>query len=178
MKNIIGYLLLIILIGSCGPIENDEKKEVTEIQIDSLQKSQCDSILKNLNKSNADTFGTVKYIPADFDGCLKQLDSLTSDGIKEWIKCLPDQEFGRNVHHSFGMYLRNSWGLWGDSPLAKSLSQLGILHPDDMTAIILDSYQRKLKREDIKLQEQLKHYQDFWRDKGMPVDSLLQALKK
>jgi hypothetical protein len=177
MKIIIRCLLSIFLIWGCNSTDHKKEKEYTAAQIDSLQKSQCDSILKNLNKTNADTFGTIKYIPADFDGCLKQLDSLTNDGLKEWIKCLPDREFGRHVHHSFGMYLRNNWGLWGDSPLAKNLSQLGIFHPDDMTAIILDSYQRKLKGEDIKLQEQLKHYQDFWRDKGIPVDSILQTLK-
>ena len=77
-----------------------------------------------------------------------------------------------------GMYLRNNWGLWGDSELAKNLYKMGILHPDDMSGIILNSYQRKLKGEDIKLEEQLKYYQDYWRESGTPVDSILEEIQK
>ncbi len=76
--------------------------------------------------------------------------------MKEWIKCLPDREFGGYVHHGLGRYLRNNWGLWGRSKLAENLSQMGVFHPDDMSGIILDSYQRKLKGEAIKLEEQIK----------------------
>jgi len=177
MKRIGVFVLLGLLIWSCNTTNNKDTKELTKVQIDSLQGIQCDSLLKDLSKAKADTFGRVKYIPTNFEGCINQLDSLTSDKMKEWIKCLPDCEFSRFVHHGFGMYLRNSWGLWGDTKLARNLYEMGILHPDDMTGIILDSYQRKLKGENIKLEEQLKYYQDFWRKNGTPVDSILQTLK-
>lgn len=62
--------------------------------------------------------------------------------------------------------------------MAKNLSEMGIFHPDDMSAIILDSYQRKLKGEEIKIEEQLKYYQDYWKENGIPVDSILNELKK
>lgn len=177
IKRILGFIFLGLLIWSCKPTNNKETKELSKVQIDSLQRIQCDSLHKELSNAKADTFGKVKSIPTDFEGCLKQLDSLTSDKMKEWIKCLPDGEFSGFVHHGFGMYLRNNWGLWGDTKLAKNLYEMGILHPDDMTGIILNSYQRRLKGEDIRLQEQLKYYQDYWRKNGTPVDSILQTLK-
>ena len=76
------------------------------------------------------------------------------------------------------MYLRNNWGLWRNSKLAENLFKMGIFHPDDMSGIILDSYQRKLKGEEIKLDEQLKYYQNYWRESGVPVDSILNELEK
>lgn len=178
MKKKLTTLLFIgLLAWSCSLKSKNDIPSISHAQKDSLQRIQCDSILVELHKAKADTFGRVQSIPVDFDGCIKQLDSLTSDKMKAWIKCLPDGEFSSTVHHGFGMYLRNSWGLWGSSKLAGNLYQMGMLHPDDMTAIILDSYQRKLKGEDIRLQEQLKYYQDYWRKSGTSVDSILQTLK-
>lgn len=176
-QRIIGLLLIGLIIWSCNSNYNQEKAEITEVQADSLQRVECDNILKELRKLEVDTFGEVNHIPSDFEGCLRQLDSLTSNQMKEWIKCLPDKEFSKSVHHGFGMYLRNNWGLWrGNSKLAENLYEMGILHPDDMTGIILNSYQRRLKGEDIRLKEQLKYYQDYWRKDGVPVDSILQAI--
>ncbi|MCE3279281.1 MAG: hypothetical protein K0S44_1472 [Bacteroidetes bacterium] len=172
---IVGLLFIVFCMWCCNHKQNHPTEELTSIQIDSLNRIKCDSLFKGLGKT---TFGQIKSIPSDFEGCLKQLDSLTSDGVKEWIKCLPDREFGTRVHHSFGMYLRNNWGLWSNSILSKKLYDMGILHPDDMTAIILDSYQRRIKGEDIRLQEQLKYYQDYWREKGTPVDSILRLIDK
>jgi hypothetical protein len=76
------------------------------------------------------------------------------------------------------MYLRNNWGLWGSSKLKESLKRMGMVHPDDMTSVILTSYQRKLKGEDIRLDEQLARYRDFWKVNGTPVDSILKENKK
>lgn len=171
------FILVGLLIWGCNTTNNKETKELSKDQIDSLQRIQCDSLLFELNNSKAEIFGRIKSIPSNFEGCINQLDSLSSDKMKEWIKCLPDGEFSVLVHQGFGMFLRNNWGLWGDTKLSRNLYEMGILHPDDMTSIILNSYQRKLKGEDIKLQEQLKYYQDYWRENGKPVDSILQNLK-
>jgi hypothetical protein len=38
-----------------------------------------------------------------------------------------------------------------------------IRHPDDMSGIILDSFCRHLNGNPIKLDEQVKHYQDYWK---------------
>jgi hypothetical protein len=43
-----------------------------------------------------------------------------------------------------GLTIRNCWGLWGHSRLAKYFNELGIDHPDDMSGIILTSLWREL----------------------------------
>jgi hypothetical protein len=105
---------------------------------DTLKRQNCDSLRDELSKTKAGNFGKVTRIPNNFDESLLQLDTLTNAQIREWTRCLPDGDFSSYVHHTFGMYLRNNWGLWRDSKLAKNLYAMGILHPDDMTAIILD----------------------------------------
>jgi uncharacterized C2H2 Zn-finger protein len=58
--------------------------------------------------------------------------------------------------------MRNNWQLWGGSRLSKYFNDKGIYHPDDMSGIILDSYHRNLNGQEIKLDEQVKYYQDYW----------------
>jgi len=62
------------------------------------------------------------------------------------------------------MWLRNNWQLWGGSRLSKYFNNLGIFHPDDMSGIILDSYHRYLTDKEIKLEEQINFYQEYWRN--------------
>jgi hypothetical protein len=145
---------------------------------DSVQMAMCDELIVRLHSQRLDSITTVAYLPLTFEECLSQLDTLINDSLKLWVKCLPDGYFGNIVHQSFGMYLRNKWKLWGGSQLSDNLNAMGILHPDDMSAIILDSYQRKLKGEAINLDEQIKRYQDYWRKSGYPVDSFLDAVQK
>ncbi len=145
---------------------------------DSVRTEMCDELIVRLHSKGLDSITTVKYLPLTFEECLSQLDTLINDSLKLWVQCLPDGYFGNIVHQSFGMYLRNNWKLWGGSQLSDNLHAMGILHPDDMSAIILDSYQRKLKGEAIRLDEQIKRYQDYWRESGYPVDSFLTAVQK
>jgi hypothetical protein len=181
MKAILVVFLISSFFLSCtNNIESKEKKEIelTQEQVDSIAMIKCDSLIKRLQEKNLDTIGKITYIPKNFEECIAQLDTLINDSLKQWVICLPDGRFCGIVHHSFGMYLRNNWGLWGDSELAENLYEMGIFHPDDMSAIILDSYQRKLKGEEIKLEEQLKYYQDYWKESGTPIDSLLEEIRK
>lgn len=177
---ILGIILLTALIFACNSNQQtgNQFKNYSQEQLDSLKRIECDTLLSEMRKIKADTFGKVQYIPENFEASLTTLDSMVNPQMKEWIKCLPDGEFSGYVHHGFGMYLRNNWGLWRNSKLAENLFKMGIFHPDDMSGIILDSYQRKLKGEEIKLDEQLKYYQNYWRESGVPVDSILNELEK
>lgn len=178
LRRIIELIVITFVISNCTRVDNSQTKQLTQTQIDSLKKNECDSILKTLHSTQADTLGHIKTIPSDFNGCLDQLDTLINDKMKSWIKCLPDKEFGYRVHMDLGAYLRNNWKLWQSTELTKKLQQMGIFHPDDMTGVILTSYQRKLKGEDIKLQEQIDYYKEFWRNKGTPIDSILESKNK
>ncbi len=92
--------------------------------------------------------------------------------MKEWIICLPDGKFSENVYPGFKIYLSNNWGIRGYSPLARSIYADGVLEINDIIAIVLNSYQRKLKGEEIGLQEQLNLYRYGWKDNWIPFDSL------
>lgn len=77
-----------------------------------------------------------------------------------------------SYHHGFGMALRNGFTLWGDSALSKWFKSKGILHADDMSGIILTSLHRKLNNQDIKLEEQIKYYRDYWIGIGINPDTM------
>jgi hypothetical protein len=102
------------------------------------------------------------YIPKDLEDCFKQIDSFWNDSTKIKIKQLTEDEFSGRLHRGFGMWMRNNWQLWGGSRLSKYFNERGVYHPDDMSGIILDSYHRYLTGKEIKLEEQIKFYQDYW----------------
>jgi hypothetical protein len=103
------------------------------------------------------------YIPKDLEECFKQIDSFWDDSTKVKVKQWTEDEFSANAHFGFGMWMRNNWQLWGGSRLSKYFNNLGIYHPDDISGIILDSYHRYLTGKEIKLEEQIKFYQDYWK---------------
>ncbi len=104
------------------------------------------------------------YIPKDLEDCFKQIDSFWDDSTKVKVKQWSEDEFSGRAHMGFGMWMRNNWQLWGGSRLSKYFNDLGIYHPDDMSGIILDSYHRYLTGKEIKLEEQIKFYQNFWKN--------------
>lgn len=66
-------------------------------------------------------------------------------------------------HHTLGEDIRNNWSMWEENtPLVNSFKQIGITHADDMSGIILVSAWRQLNKKAIKLQEQVKTYQEYW----------------
>ena len=103
------------------------------------------------------------YIPKDIEDCLIQIDSFWSDSTKLRMKNLTENEFSGRLHLGFGTWMRNNWQLWGSSRLTKYFNDKGIYHPEAMSGLILDSYYRKLNGRDIRLDEQIKNYQESWK---------------
>ncbi|WP_185290513.1 DUF6794 domain-containing protein [Chryseobacterium lactis] len=116
---------------------------------------------KNKIKYITDTINKV-YIPKDLQDCFVQINTFWNDSIKAKVKTLEEDEFIGKVHLGFGMWMRNNWQLWGVSRLSKYFNDLNIYHPDDMSGIILISYHRHLNNREIRLEEQVKYYQDYW----------------
>lgn len=108
-----------------------------------------------------DTINAI-YIPKNLEDCFEQINSFWADSTKLKMKNLSENEFSGRLHHGFGMWIRNNWRLWGGSRLSKYFNDLGIYHPDDMSGIILVSYHRHLNNKEIKLDEKIKYYQDYW----------------
>lgn len=103
------------------------------------------------------------YIPKDLQDCFRQLDSMWADSIKMKVKAWSEDKFSIKTHFTTGWWMRNNWQLWGGSRLSKYFNELGIYHPDDMSGIILRSYHRYLNGKEIKLEEQIKYYRDYWK---------------
>jgi hypothetical protein len=99
-------------------------------------------------------------IPVNLDDAIKVLS--VEENIKFVHECKDENDFLCKLHHGFGTGLRNGWGLWTGSILAQWFNDKGIYHADDISSIILTSLYRTVKGEDIKLDEQIKHYQDHW----------------
>jgi len=110
------------------------------------------------------------YIPVDLDDCFAYLDTTLDSATLDTLKIWNEEDLGR-AHLGMGMWIRNDWGLWRGSRLAKWFNEQGIWHPDDMSGIILDSYWRHLHNKPIDLESQVKFYVEYWDDWSYP-DSL------
>jgi len=103
-------------------------------------------------------------IPKNLNECIKTLKkSLPKSNIE---KLKNGEITAISMHHTLGTWMRNSWGLWGDSELKKWFNNIGIMHPDDMSGIILRCLVCSMKKEPFDLQEQVKHYQGYWEKIG------------
>ena len=59
-------------------------------------------------------------------------------------------------------YIRNKWELWNGSDLAQWFYLKEIYHADDMSSIIVLSYERYINNIPINLESQIKFYQKYW----------------
>lgn len=102
--------------------------------------------------------------PNNLSECFKSLDKIISDADDaDWFKNASEEEAVIKSHHGLGKWIRNNWGLWSkDSNLHSYFVNLGLTHPDDMSAVILTSYHRHLNNLELNLDAQVQHYIDFW----------------
>lgn len=82
-----------------------------------------------------------RNIPKTLEEAIIELDKELSSEDKSFLL----ENGSLSVHHSLGRWIRNNWGLWGDSELKKYLLGQGIEHPDDMSNYIIEEYITHLK---------------------------------
>ena len=100
--------------------------------------------------------------PTTLEETYKYLNQMFDDTAKYGFMTLPEDVATGRLHHGFGMWIRNNWGLWGDSKLKHYFLDKGVGHPDDMSGIILTSYHRHLNNKPIDLDGQIKKYKSFY----------------
>ena len=104
-----------------------------------------------------------EYIPVDLNTAIDYLDCIWDKNSKKELIRLSEDEAMAKLHFGTGLSIRNSWGLWkGKNELTAYFNSLNIHHPDDMSSIILTSFYRHLKNQDIKLDEQVAKYIEYW----------------
>lgn len=104
-----------------------------------------------------------KEIPTTLDECFAAIKKISSEEARKEFKEQPEKDALGKSHFGFGTQLRNKWGLWSGSELKDWFIERGIHHPDDMSGIILTSFWRSLNNKPIELDEQIEHYQAYWR---------------
>jgi len=117
---------------------------------------------KNSTPLKSEKVLNENYVPKNLDEALTQIDFNLSDSLKLEIKKKSENDFTSESHFGLGIGMRNNWRLWKGSDLSKYFNSIGIYHPDDMSGIILTSYYRKLTGHEIKLDEQIAYYKDYW----------------
>jgi len=107
-----------------------------------------------------------KTQPTKLSECFEQLNNILSEAPDgDWFKDAEEDDAIAQSHHGLGTWIRNNWGLWEkDGQLHEYFTKLGLKHPDDMSGVILTSYHRHLNNKEIGLDEQVKHYIEFWKN--------------
>ena len=93
------------------------------------------------------------YIPRDLREALDSLPHLSPELVRRF-QSEPEDSLPK-YHLCIGMSIRNNWGLWAGSRLARYFRRLGVRHPDDMSGIILTSLWRELNHQPIHLRGQV-----------------------
>lgn len=97
-------------------------------------------------------------IPTNVDEAIECLQQVLSQGDLNILRSVPEEELYK-YHHGLGRAIRNNWGLWTDSSVLKiHFKQMDILHPDDMSSIIITSLHRKLNKKPINLDRQVERF--------------------
>lgn len=111
---------------------------------------------------------STNNIPQNLDEAheilMKQLPKETLDQIKNMKS---EDEMWR-FHRGLGMSLRNSWGLWGGSPLKQYFLELGITHPDNMSGVILGTFWCKIHDKPLRLEERVTYYKRLYESSAPP----------
>jgi len=95
--------------------------------------------------------------PSDFDECYAGiLEELKPEVID---KLLTGTELEKALlRFTLGMSIRNIWLWGGQSGVYKYFMSNGVIHPDDMSEIILDGFFNRLNGEDFDLDERIYEY--------------------
>lgn len=107
--------------------------------------------------------------PKNLDGAVTALDEFLEPASKTIIKENP-----HDCHFGLGMHLRNYWGLWHHSDLAKWFrDNYQIVHPDDMSGIILGKYSAELNNKPFSVLWEVQEYHEHWKKLGV-FDKMIQ----
>ena len=95
------------------------------------------------------------YIPKNMNDAHRELTKILPIEEIEHIRAMTNQEQMIEYHMSFGLRLRNEWGLWHESRLAHYFTRLGVEHPDGMSGLILATFWCKLHGKDYSLRDMI-----------------------
>jgi hypothetical protein len=165
VPGIVGIALLVI----CARTGNDGSSSVNVI---SDRTAKTGEIVTNGNSGPTPSAQLITtYIPTNLDDAHRELAQMLPANELEHIQAMTN-EVGMigEYHMSLGLGLRNQWGLWRGSRLARYFNELGIHHPDDMSGLILETFWCKLHNQPFRLDEHVRACQEYWRSMETPKE--------
>jgi hypothetical protein len=74
------------------------------------------------------------------------------------------------MHNGIGRWIRNTLGFWEDydkpadkkRPLVKWFNNMGVIHPDDMSSMLLTCFHRHLNNKELCIEEEADACVQFW----------------
>lgn len=103
-----------------------------------------------------------RKIPTTLAEAHAELERILSPETLAEIDAMPSESDMIKYHFGLGMGIRNGWGLWQGGPLAKHMQELGFIHPDDMSGVILNTFWCKRHGQDFRLKERAAEYKKYW----------------
>jgi hypothetical protein len=144
-----------------------EKIEESLSKLDEI-KNLANDFIKKANDESQENLYNIELC-TDLQSCLKWFFDVFKDdpNLTDWLKIKNAEDAVAEVHHTMGMWLRNTLHLWHNGVMADYFISLGIYHADDMSSIILYSAHRSFNKKPINVEKQIKKYRDYW-DKTDP----------
>ncbi len=106
------------------------------------------------------------YIPKNLEETFNELNKVIKVKDKNSFLKNDESEFLSSQHFVLGKYIRNEWGLWKFSRLYLWFKDKGVIHPDDISTIILKYYFKKNKNIEFNLNNEINYYQEYWKNKS------------
>jgi hypothetical protein len=119
------------------------------------------SVVVSAQEANQTSSPAEPNIPTTLAEAYAALERMLSPETLAEIDAMASEDDMIQYHMGLGTGLRNSWGLWHGSALAKHLQELGFTHPDDMSGVILETFWCKRHGQPFRLEERAAAYKKF-----------------
>jgi len=113
---------------------------------------------------NPNTEYPENYKPKSMNDALSYMDYSLSEKDKIEFKKKTEFKAVVDAHMGYGMFIRNSWLRHGNPKLLKFFYSNKVFPMDDMSAIILKLFHRKLNNKDYSAKPLLKPYHEKWKE--------------
>lgn len=116
----------------------------------------------------------ITGIPETMEQAVLTLTEFYAGSLPE-ILTMSLQGFVDFTHYGAGMFIRNSWYPWWSEgrhyehwpkqkpALVECFNNLGIVHPDDLSGILMTSFYRSVHNLPLAIDEQVEYYKAYWR---------------
>ena len=110
----------------------------------------------------------VAVVPETLDEAHLELERRLPKRVIAKIDAMKTEDEMIDYHMGLGMWMRNTWGLWGNSPLATHMRSYGFTHADDMSGVILETFWCKRHGKGFRLKERADSFAAGWKARSPP----------